>query len=127
MPPVQNLLSQEECKQLIKAEIQERYRNTLDTAAYRPEKYWLARSEGTAEVPAVPRVTWGTPHGRAEGTSCCSVHPLLHSPSPHSGRDPPWASTLVALLWPYVPNPAPRLFLSQGCLQVPRVLSLLGP
>lgn len=63
MPPVQYVLSQEERRQLIKAAIQERYRNTLDTAAYRPEKYWLARSEGTAEVPAVLRVTWGTPHG----------------------------------------------------------------
>uniref|UniRef100_A0A663FF74 Family with sequence similarity 219 member A n=1 Tax=Aquila chrysaetos chrysaetos TaxID=223781 RepID=A0A663FF74_AQUCH len=43
MPPVQNPVSQGRPEQLIKAAMQEYYRNTIDPAAYWPEKYWLAR------------------------------------------------------------------------------------
>lgn len=54
MPPVQNPASQGQPEQLIKAAMQEYYRNTIDPAAYWNKKYWLARSEGTAVVPTVP-------------------------------------------------------------------------
>ncbi|GAB0202904.1 spermatid-specific manchette-related protein 1 [Grus japonensis] len=43
MPPVQNLTSQGQPKQLIKTSEQECYRNTI--TAYWPEKYWLSRSK----------------------------------------------------------------------------------
>ncbi|XP_075383589.1 sperm microtubule inner protein 6 [Mycteria americana] len=45
MPPVQNPASQGQPELLIKAAMQEYYRNTIDLAAYWPEKHWLARSE----------------------------------------------------------------------------------
>ncbi|KAM9214117.1 Spermatid-specific manchette-related protein 1 [Leptosomus discolor] len=45
MPPVQNPASQGQPEHLIKVSTQEYYRNTIDPAAYWPEKYWLARSE----------------------------------------------------------------------------------
>ncbi|KGL98608.1 Spermatid-specific manchette-related protein 1, partial [Charadrius vociferus] len=45
MPLVQNPASQGQAEQLIKAAMQEYYRNTIDPAAYWNEKYWLARSE----------------------------------------------------------------------------------
>lgn len=54
MPPMQNPVSQGRREQLMKVAMQEYYRNTIDPAAYWPEKYWLARFEGTTEVPPVP-------------------------------------------------------------------------
>ena len=54
MPPVQNPSSPAQREQLIKAAMQAYCRNTIDPAAYWPEKYWLARSEGTTDVPTVP-------------------------------------------------------------------------
>ncbi|KAM6363006.1 sperm microtubule inner protein 6 [Pluvialis apricaria] len=45
MPPVQNPSSQGQPEQLIKAAMQEYYRNTIDPTDYWNEKYWLARSE----------------------------------------------------------------------------------
>ncbi|KFZ51423.1 Spermatid-specific manchette-related protein 1 [Antrostomus carolinensis] len=45
-PPVQNPASQGPPSQLVKLEREESFRKTIDHAAYWPEKYWLARSEG---------------------------------------------------------------------------------
>ncbi|XP_056179676.1 spermatid-specific manchette-related protein 1 [Falco biarmicus] len=47
MPLVQNPASQGQPKQLVKATMQEYYRNTGDLAAYWPDVYWLARSKVT--------------------------------------------------------------------------------
>uniref|UniRef100_A0A8B9Z1X9 Chromosome 9 open reading frame 24 n=1 Tax=Buteo japonicus TaxID=224669 RepID=A0A8B9Z1X9_9AVES len=86
MPPVQNPVSQGQREQLIKAAMQEHYRNTIDPAAYWPEKYWLARFEGTAEVPKYnpvfvnenKYVTWRTgPYNSAAWNKHSSYLPLL--------------------------------------------------
>ncbi|KFV59976.1 Spermatid-specific manchette-related protein 1, partial [Tyto alba] len=45
MPLVQNPVSQGQTEQLVKAAMQEYYRNTFDPAACCPEKYYLTRSE----------------------------------------------------------------------------------
>ncbi|KFO86764.1 Spermatid-specific manchette-related protein 1, partial [Buceros rhinoceros silvestris] len=102
MPPVQNLLSQEERKQLIKAEIQERYRNTLDTAAYRPEKYWLARSEEKYNPVFVNEdryVTWRIgPYNSAAWNKHSTYLPLL----PKGTRMETFLHTMPT---PYPPRP----------------------
>ncbi|XP_063996167.1 sperm microtubule inner protein 6 [Pogoniulus pusillus] len=45
VPPVENPSSQSQLEQLRQAAAQAYYRNLTDPTAYRPEKYWLDRSE----------------------------------------------------------------------------------
>ncbi|KAM9588568.1 sperm microtubule inner protein 6 [Morphnus guianensis] len=81
MPPVQNPVSQGRPKQLIKAAMQEYYRNTIDPAAYWPEKYWLARFEEKYNPVFVNEdkyVTWRTgPYNSAAWNKHSSYLPLL--------------------------------------------------
>ncbi|NXS69323.1 SMRP1 protein, partial [Pandion haliaetus] len=81
MPPVQNPVSQGQPEQLIKAAMQEYYRNTIDPAAYWPEKYWLARFEEKHSPVFVNEdkyVTWRThPYNSAAWNKHSSYLPLL--------------------------------------------------
>lgn len=54
VPPVQKRENQGPPEEVIRAIMQDCYRNTMEPAAYWPGKYWLSRSEGTAKVPNVP-------------------------------------------------------------------------
>ncbi|NXK00711.1 SMRP1 protein, partial [Corythaixoides concolor] len=63
MPPEQNPGSQGQPEQLTKAVTQEYYRKTVDTATYRPEKYWLTRFRETYNPGFVNEdkcITWRT-------------------------------------------------------------------
>ncbi|KFW06999.1 PREDICTED: spermatid-specific manchette-related protein 1 [Fulmarus glacialis] len=81
MPPVQNPASQGQTEQLIKEAMQEYYRNTIDPAAYRPEKYWLDRSEEKYNPVFVHEdkyTTWRTgPYNSAAWNKHSSYLPLL--------------------------------------------------
>ncbi|NXO04371.1 SMRP1 protein, partial [Rhinopomastus cyanomelas] len=63
VPPARSPASQGQYEQLIKEEMQQYYRNTMDPAAYNPEKYWLPRSEEKYNPVFVNEngyVAWGT-------------------------------------------------------------------
>ncbi|NWR60159.1 SMRP1 protein, partial [Bucorvus abyssinicus] len=81
MPSVQNPPSQDQREQLMKAEMQKRYGNTIHTAAYRPEKYWLDRSEEKYNPIFVNDdryVTWRTgPYNSAAWNKHSTYLPLL--------------------------------------------------
>ncbi|KFZ60470.1 Spermatid-specific manchette-related protein 1 [Podiceps cristatus] len=81
MPPLQNPASQGQPEQLIKTAMQEYYRNTIDPAAYWPEKYWLARSEEKYNPVFVNEdkyITWRTgPYNSEAWNKHSSCLPLL--------------------------------------------------
>ncbi|KAF1516462.1 Spermatid-specific manchette-related protein 1, partial [Eudyptes sclateri] len=81
MPPVQNPVSQGQPEQLIKAEMQEYYRSTINPTAYWPEKYWLARSKEKYNPVFVNEdkyLTWRMgPYNSTAWNKHCSYLPLL--------------------------------------------------
>ncbi|KAM6036804.1 sperm microtubule inner protein 6 isoform 1-T2 [Theristicus caerulescens] len=81
MPPVQNPSSQGQSEQLIKAAMQEYYRNTINPGAYCPEKCWLARSEEKYNPVFVVEdkyLTWRTgPYNSAAWNEHSSYLPFL--------------------------------------------------
>ncbi|NXJ84637.1 SMRP1 protein, partial [Trogon melanurus] len=80
VPAVQNLASQIQPKDLIKAEMQEYYRNTIDPTAYRPQKYWMTRSEEKYNPVFVNEdkyITWRTgPYNSAAWNKYSTYLPL---------------------------------------------------
>ncbi|NXC70983.1 SMRP1 protein, partial [Anhinga anhinga] len=99
MPPVQNPVSQGQSEQLIKAAIQEYYKNTD------PSAYWSARSKGTAEkyspvfVNEDKYITWRTgPYNSAAWNKHSSCLPLLP-------KDTRMDTFLHSILVPYTPKP----------------------
>ncbi|KFQ62001.1 Spermatid-specific manchette-related protein 1 [Pelecanus crispus] len=81
MPLVQNPSSQGQSEQLIKVAMQEYYRNTIDPAAYWPEKYWPTRSKekySPVFVNEVKYITWKTgPYNSAAWNKHSTYLPLL--------------------------------------------------
>ncbi|KFQ83254.1 Spermatid-specific manchette-related protein 1 [Phoenicopterus ruber ruber] len=81
MPPPQNPASQGQPEQMIKAMMQEYYRNTIDPTACWPEKYWLARSEEKYNPVFINEdkyITWRTgPYNSAAWNKHSSYLPLL--------------------------------------------------
>ncbi|NXX55457.1 SMRP1 protein, partial [Scopus umbretta] len=102
MPLVQNPSSQGQPEHLIKAAMQEYYRNTIDTAADWPEKYWPARSKekyNPTFVNEVKYITWRTgPYSSAAWNKHSSYLPLL----PKETR---METFLHSILVPYPPKP----------------------
>ncbi|KFP81363.1 Spermatid-specific manchette-related protein 1 [Apaloderma vittatum] len=80
VPPVQNQASQIQPKDLIKAEMQEYYRNTIDPSAYWPQKYWMTRSEEKYNPVFVNEdkyITWRTgPYNSAAWNKYSTYLPL---------------------------------------------------
>ncbi|KFV05214.1 Spermatid-specific manchette-related protein 1 [Tauraco erythrolophus] len=63
MPPEQNPASRGQPERLTKTVTQEYYRNTVDTIAYQPEKYWRTRFKETYNPVSVNEdkcITWRT-------------------------------------------------------------------
>ncbi|KAM9262064.1 sperm microtubule inner protein 6 [Morus bassanus] len=100
MPPVQNPASQGQSEQLIKAAIQEYYRNT-DPAAYWPWKYWPVRSKEKYNPVFVNEdkyITWRTgPYNSTAWSKQSSYLPLL----PKETRTDTF---LHSILMPYPPR-----------------------
>ncbi|NXW59160.1 SMRP1 protein, partial [Eurystomus gularis] len=81
MPPVHSPARQIQPEHLIPAAMQANYRNTIDPSAYRPWKYWLARSEEKYNPVFINDdkfITWRTgPYNSAAWNKHCSYLPLL--------------------------------------------------
>ncbi|NXT28373.1 SMRP1 protein, partial [Syrrhaptes paradoxus] len=80
MPPVQNPANQGQPEEMIKAAMQDYYRNTINPAAYWPEKYWLSRSEEKYNPVFVNEdkyITWRTgPYNSAAWNKYSTYLPL---------------------------------------------------
>ncbi|KFQ72366.1 Spermatid-specific manchette-related protein 1, partial [Phaethon lepturus] len=102
MPPEQNLESQAQPERLMKAAMQEYYRNTIVPAAYWPEKCWLARSEEKYNPVFVNEdkyITWRTgPYNSTAWNKHSSYLPIL----PKETRMQTFLHSIPA---PYRPKP----------------------
>uniref|UniRef100_A0A7M4F9W6 Sperm microtubule inner protein 6 n=1 Tax=Crocodylus porosus TaxID=8502 RepID=A0A7M4F9W6_CROPO len=103
MPRVENPVNQAHLERMIKQAVQEySYKSSIDPTAYRPDKYWITRPEGTpCPCPTASSqrdrfATWRTgPYNSASWNRYTTYLPRLPkvTPSPSLGNHratPPW-------------------------------------